>query len=377
MQGVMDSSKLPVQCQKYCRAGDRWENTMGKYVLKRIGYMVVVLLILSLLMFLIYNLVPSNRAYNDAKNDMNAQKVALKDKTDEERQAYFDKIYLEYQRKYGTETKNMLLRYCRWMGFAPNYYGEFNGLLQGNFGYSYEYKQDVVDMIGAPMGNTIFINIFATIAALGITIPLGIICAVKKNSLMDRTTSVFTIIGYSLPTFIICILFIWVFCSLLGWLPPSGMKTPGSEYTGWKWFTDRMYYLALPLITMTFASLGSMTRYVRAAMIDALSMDCIRTARAKGVKEKTVIYSHAWRNALIPVVTLVVGWFLGIFSGSLVFEDMFALNGMGRLMISSLRTQDFEVVLLLQMFYVCISLLGNLLIDLVYGLVDPRVRVSK
>lgn len=350
---------------------------MGKYVLKRIGYMVVVLLILSLLMFLIYNLVPSNRAYNDAKNDMNAQKVALKDKTEEERQAYFDKIYLEYQRKYGTETKNMLLRYCRWMGFAPNYYGEFNGLLQGNFGYSYEYKQDVVDMIGAPMGNTIFINIFATIAALGITIPLGIICAVKKNSLMDRTTSVFTIIGYSLPTFIICILFIWVFCSLLGWLPPSGMKTPGSEYTGWKWFTDRMYYLALPLITMTFASLGSMTRYVRASMIDALSMDCIRTARAKGVKEKTVIYSHAWRNALIPVVTLVVGWFLGIFSGSLVFEDMFALNGMGRLMISSLRTQDFEVVLLLQMFYVCISLLGNLLIDLVYGLVDPRVRVSK
>ena len=114
------------------------------------------------------------------------------------------------------------------------------------------------------MKNTIFINIFATILALAITIPLGIACAVRKNSKFDRFTQVFTIIGYSLPSFIICILFIWVFCALLGWFPASGMKTPGSSYEGFKWFTDRMYYLALPLITMTFCSLGSMTRYVRA-----------------------------------------------------------------------------------------------------------------
>jgi len=164
--------------------------------------------------------------------------------------------------------------------------------------------------------------------------------------------------------------------SLLGIFPPSGMKTPGSNYTGWKWFVDRMYYMALPLITMTFCSLGSMTRYVRASMIDALSLDCIRTARAKGVTEKAVIYSHAWRNALIPIVTLVVGWFLGIFGGSLIFETTFGINGMGKLMISSLRTQDFDVVILMQLFYVAISLIGNLIIDIVYGLVDPRVRVS-
>ena len=187
---------------------------------------------------------------------------------------------------------------------------------------------------------------------------------------------VVTIIGYSLPTFVTAILFVWIFCSLLGWFPPSGMKTPGSNYTGWKWFTDRMYYMALPLITMTFCSLGSMTRYVRASMIDALSLDCIRTARAKGVTEKAVIYSHAWRNALIPIVTLVVGWFLGIFGGSLVFENIFGINGMGKLMISSLRSQDFDVVILMQLFYVAISLIGNLIIDIVYGLVDPRVRVS-
>lgn len=155
------------------------------------------------------------------------------------------------------------------------------------------------------------------------------------------------------------------------------MKTPGSNYTGWKFFVDRMYYLALPLITMTFCSLGGMTRYTRAAMIEALSMDCIKTARAKGVKEKTVIYSHAFRNALIPIVTLVVGWFIGIFSGSIIIESLFGLKGMGNLMISSLRTADFDVIILIQVFYVFISLLGNLIIDLVYGFIDPRIRVSK
>jgi peptide/nickel transport system permease protein len=112
-------------------------------------------------------------------------------------------------------------------------------------------------------------------------------------------------------------------------------------------------------------------------MIEALSLDCIRTARAKGLREKTVIYSHAFRNALIPIVTLVVGWFIGIFAGSLMIEELFALNGMGRLMISSLRSADFDVVVLVQLFYVLLSLAGNLLIDIAYGFVDPRVRVSK
>ena len=116
-----------------------------------------------------------------------------------------------------------------------------------------------------------------------------------------------------------------------------------------------MYHLCLPLIVMTFGSLGGMTRYVRASMTEALSMDCIRTARAKGLREKVVIYSHAWRNALLPVITLIIGWFLGIFSGSLMIENILAL----------------------QMFYISISLFGNLLIDIAYGLVDPRVRVNK
>ena len=347
---------------------------MLKYSLKRLGYMAVVLVILSVIMFMIYSLVPANRAYSDADAQVKAMKNTL---PKEQLAEYFDKLYLEYQRKYGTDTNNKLIRYGRWVGIYPLYDGSYNGLFQGNLGYSYEYQKPVVEVIKQPMLNTIKINIWATILALGITLPLGIFCAVKRGSKFDQGIQVMTIVGYSLPTFLISILFIWVFCSKLGIFPPSGMQTPGNTYVGFRKWLDEMYYLALPLIVMTFCSLGGMTRYVRASMIEALSLDCIKTARAKGLKEKAVIYSHAWRNALIPIVTLVVGWFLGIFGGSLVIESMFALNGMGRLMIQSLRTADYDVVLLMQMFYVAMALLGNLIIDLVYGLVDPRVRVSK
>ncbi len=342
--------------------------------------MFVVFVILSFIMFLIYSLVPSNRAYTDARADLQAQKNSI---PAEEQNEWFEKRYLEYQRVYGTDTDNQIVRYLRWIGVAPNYYGEFNGLLQGDFGYSYQYKDEVLNVVKEPMKNTIFINIFATVLALGITIPVGIWCAVHRKSKGDQAVQVFTIIGYSLPTFLIAILGVWLFCSVItlpnghGLFPPSGMETPGNEFTGFRELLDKMYYLCLPLIIMTFCSLGGMTRYVRASMIEALSLDCIKTARAKGLREKVVIYSHAWRNALIPIVTLVIGWFLSIFSGSLVIENLFAINGMGKVMITALKTSDMEVVMLVQLFYVVLSLLGNLIIDIVYGLVDPRVRVNK
>ena len=185
---------------------------MFKYVLKRIGYMFLVLFILSIVIFMIYNLTPSNRAYTDAKADQVAMKQQLAGMSAEAQAKWFEERYEMYQISYGTETNNMILRYLRWVGlypYADNPYtgkeGKLNGLLQGNFGYSYQYKKDVVNVVAAPMKNTIFINIFATILALAITIPLGIACAVRKNSKFDRFTQVFTIIGYSLPSFIICV----------------------------------------------------------------------------------------------------------------------------------------------------------------------------
>ena len=138
-----------------------------------------------------------------------------------------------------------------------------------------------------------------------------------------------------------------------------------------------LYHITLPVIVMTFASLGGMTRYVRSAMIDALSMDYIRTARAKGLKEKVVIYSHAWRNALLPVITSIIGWFLGIFSGSVIIENTFSLNGMGKLYWQGLNNLDFELVLAIQMFYTVVSLLGSLLIDISCGLVAALQRLRR
>lgn len=339
---------------------------MGKYVVKRILYIILVFFILSFLLFMIYNMLPFDKAAEAARAEITAN-----------RNLNYEERYAYWQERYGTNGTDFE-RYLRWIGVYPYNDGTFNGLLQGNLGDSTKFGRPVAEVLVEPLKNTVFINIFATILALGITIPLGIFCAVKRGSKRDTLVQVGTIVGYSLPIFIIAIVFIWLFAVVLGWFPVSGMQTAGSiAWSKWDQFWDKMYHLALPLIVMTFASLGGMTRYVRAAMIEALSMDCIRTARAKGLREKVVIYSHAWRNALLPVITLIIGWFLGIFSGSLMIENIFALNGIGKVYYDALQGNDNEVILALQMFYVTISLFGNLLIDLVYGLVDPRVRVNK
>jgi len=278
---------------------------------------------MSFVLFSLYNMIPGDPA--------RSQLERVKSKLDpHEYQARYEKLRAEM----GLDDP-IPVRYGKWMG----------NILHGDFGESFIYRRPVLDVVKQPLKNTIFINVFSVMIALAITIPLGIHCAVKRNSLFDKVVQVLTIIGYSIPVFIISLLFIW--------------------------------HLILPLAVMTVGSLGGMTRYVRAAMSDALSMDYIKTARAKGLKEKVVIYSHAWRNALLPVVTLIIGWFLSIFSGSLVVETMFNWNGMGKFYMDSLNNQDYNVALAIQMFYIVVSLVGYLITDLSYGLVDPRVRVNQ
>lgn len=309
----------------------------------------------SIIMFGLFNNVPGDRALNQIQ--------AMKGKVSNEQ---FEIMYEQQRDKLGLDNP-IPVRYVKWMG----------NLLQGNLGYSTFYKKDVADVIGEPLRNTIFINIFATILALGITIPLGIWCAVKKFSKFDNAVQVLTIVGYSVPVYIIALVFMYIFSVKLGIFPLSGMNSPNFQGTGLAFFLDRMYYLALPLIVMTIAALGSMTRYVRAAMIDALSMDYIRTARAKGLREKVVIYSHAWRNALLSVVTLIIGWFMSVFMGSIIIEQMFQLNGIGQMYYKGLMNQDYDLALAIQMLYCVITLISNLITDLSYGIVDPRVRVNK
>ncbi len=339
---------------------------MGKYVLKRIGYIILVFFIVSFLMYSLYNLIPSD----PARAELEGLRTTLKPEE-------YQEMYQQLRAQLGLDD-SLVVRYLRWMGLWRDIDGSFNGLLQGNMGESSFYNMDVVAAIASPMGNTVFINIFSTILALGITIPTGIYCAVHKGKKFDQSVQVVTILGYSIPIYIIALVFMFFFCVLWRIFPIMGSKTPGMSYAnGWEEFLDKLYHITLPVIVMTFASLGGMTRYVRSSMIEALSMDYIRTARAKGLREKVVIYSHAWRNALLPVVTSIFGWFLSIFSGSVIIENTFSLNGMGYLYWQGLNNLDFELVLAIQMFYTIVSLIGSLLIDISYGLVDPRVRVDK
>ncbi len=338
---------------------------MLRYILRRLVYIVILFLIITFMMYALYNLIPSDPARAQLEGMRNTLKPAE-----------YEALYKQTRLELGLDDP-LPWRYARWMGMVPDRMGDYNGILQGNFGFSNFYKKPVIDVIPEPMKFTVFINIFVTVFALGITIPLGIRTAVKKDSALDRSVQVFSVLGYSIPIHIIALVFIFLFAVVLRWFPVMGMKTAGSSYTGWAAFKDSIYHITLPVIVLVFGSLGSMTRYVRSAMIDALSMDYVRTARAKGVREKVVIYSHAWRNALLPVITIIISWFLGIFGGSTITETTFSLNGMGRLNIQALNNKDYELALAIQLFYIVISLVGRLIIDLSYGLVDPRVRITK
>lgn len=327
--------------------------------------MLLVLLVLSFLVFAVYNMLPVDKAADMAMQEIAANK-----------HLNYAERYLYWQRRYGLDG-GLLTRYLRWLGLTSFYDGSFNGLLQGNLGNSVTYAKPVIEVVKEPLGNTLFLNIFATTLALGITMPLGIFCAVKKGSKREIAVQIGTIIGYSMPVFIIAILFIWFFSIKLGLFPVSGMSSVGKEYTGLRAFLDKLYHFTLPLLVMTFCSLGGMTRYVRASMLDALALDCVKTARAKGLRERAVVYSHAWRNALIPVVALIIGWLLSVFSGSIMIENVFGINGIGKVYFDALTANDNEIVLAMQMFYILLALVGNLLVDLAYGLVDPRIRVQK
>ena len=338
---------------------------MARYIGKRLIYMVVVFFVISFIMYMIYNLIPGDLAATELES-------VRDDLTAEE----YEDMYQQARERLGLNDP-IVIRYFRWLGVYPSVDGKFEGVFQGDLGYSTMYKEDVVKVIASPLQNTIFLNVCSTILALVITIPLGIFCAVHKNGKFDQAVQVITIVGYSIPIYIIGLIFIFLFAVKFPVFPVGGVRTTGVEYTGFAAVKDRLYYMALPLIVTTFANLGSMTRYVRAAMIDALSMDYIRTARAKGLKEKVVIYSHAWRNALLPVVTIIIGWFLTIFSGSVVVENTFSFLGMGALNVTGLKQSDYELVLAIQLFYTIISLAGILITDISYGLIDPRVRVDK
>ena len=326
----------------------------GRYLLKRFVYIVFVFFIISILMFAIYKSMPGNPVdimLGDSKTSMKPDAY----------QALYDKTVKDL----GLD-KPLPVQYVAWMG----------NMLTGEFGYSTQYKQEVINIISAPMINTVLLNILTMIVVFIIAIPLGIVTAVRKNGAFDKTVQVVTIVGYSIPTFIVALLAIFLLAVKFPIFPISGVKSAGLNATGLEATLDMLWHMALPVLVMSVSGIGGITRYVRAAMIDVLRMDYIKTARAKGLREKTVVYIHAFRNALIPVVTITTWWVVGLFGGSIVIESVFLWPGLGKMLIDGLLQRDFAVVLTMQMFYVVLSLTGNVIMDIAYTIVDPRVRLE-
>ena len=247
--------------------------------------------------------------------------------------------------------------------FLLQYFNYMRGMLVGDMGKSYVTNKDVFHTFFQYLPNTLYLGGAAVIIATLVSIPLGIYTAIHQNTWKDTAGMIFALFGTSMPNFWLGLMLIIIFALHLRLFPTGGNF-------GWK-------SLVLPAVTVGFGLAALITRITRSSMLDVMRQDYMTTARAKGCSEHRVIYKHGLKNALIPIITLVIGWFLGIFSGSIMVENIFALNGVGRIYIEALNAKDFEVVLLLQMFYVIIGLLGNLVIDIAYGLADPRVRVNK
>lgn len=272
----------------------------------------------------------------------------------EQRQEMYDQI----EEKYGYD-ESIPVQYINWVG----------RVLTGDLGESTTYRRPVTQVIQTPLKNTLILNIGVTIISFILSVIIGIKSAVNPGGGFDKFFQVFSLIGISLPTFFFGIILIYIFALKLGWFPPGGM--PRSEgLIPW------LKILVLPTATLTIGSLASTSRYVRTAMIDALSQDYIRTARSKGLSEKTVVYSHAFRNALIPVITVVTWNIVGLLSGSAITEQVFSYEGIGQYLIESVTKQDYNLLMALNMLYALLSVLGNLLMDIGYSLVDPRVRLE-
>lgn len=326
----------------------------GRYLVKRLVYIVFVFFIISILMFFIYKSMPGDPVTMMLGESRNSMKP-------EAYQALYDRTRQEL----GLD-KPLVIQYLIWIG----------NMLTGDFGYSTQYKRQVVDVIGTPMLNTLMLNALSMVVTFAVAIPLGIATAVRKNSVFDKFVQVITIVGYSLPSFIIALLFIFAFAVKIPIFPISGVRSAGFSGSGVELVLDTLWHMALPVIVLSISGIGSITRYVRAEMIDVLRMDYIKTARAKGLKEKTVIYMHAFRNALIPIVTIATAWVVTLFGGSVVIENVFLWPGLGQMLINGLLQRDFSIVLTMQMFYVVLSLTGNVIMDIAYTIVDPRVRLE-
>lgn len=232
----------------------------------------------------------------------------------------------------------------------------------------------VIDLIVERLPQTLWVVGLAYVIAVLIAVPLGVLSAYRQNSLFDQVASVIAVIGFSLPTFFTGVLVIQFFAVRLGWFPTLYNTT--LRATDWSTFVEQLRQMAMPVFVLAFFQIATISRFARSAVIENLRMDYVRTARAKGLTEKAVITRHVVRNSLIPVVTLVALGIPGIFGGAIVTEQIFAVNGIGQLLILSIQSNDLPVVQTVLVIFSVLVILFNLIADILYGILDPRIRYS-
>lgn len=318
---------------------------MKDYIIRRFLQIIPVLVGISLVIFIIFSLAPGDAVSSSMNPKMTAQA----------KQEMRHKLHLD-------EPK--IVQYGHWL----------KNVVRGDLGESFYYKQPVAKVINSYLWNSFWLSLISSVVAILLAIPLGVLSATKKYSFTDNFLNVLTLIGISLPSFFLALLLIKWFAVDLEIFPVSGMQSPGVTYSGFRKMTDIAYHMFLPFCVLTFGSIAGLMKYTRSSMLEVINQDYIRTARAKGLKEKVVIYKHALRNGLIPVITLLGFWLPGLFSGAIITEQVFNWPGIGPIQLLATNNRDYPLLMGLNMFFAILTLLGNLIADITYAAVDPRIR---
>ena len=330
---------------------------MLKYILKRLGLAVLILLGVSLIIYVLVRCMPVS--FIEGKiAEMNQGGATIPEETVE-----------SMKKLYGLEDDSF-------MGILKGYVNWLGKLVQFDFGTSFKYGAPVIDVIRDHMGVSFAIAFVAVILEFLIAIPLGITAATHQYTARDYVVTVLVMIGISLPAFFFGQVLKDLFANKLGWFPPSGMTDASQSYTGSYLLLDYLKHMFIPVLTVVILSIGGRMRMTRTNMLEVMNSDYIRTARAKGLGEGKVVYKHAFRNTLIPLVTSLAGLLPSLFSGAIITEQVFDLPGIGNVAYKAMIVADIPFIMGYNMFLALLSVLGVLLADLMYAVVDPRVKLT-
>ena len=316
---------------------------MSQYVLRRLLIAIPSLLGISLVLFVVLALAPGDPFSELATNPNVPPEVAA-----------------ALRAKFGLDDP-IYLRYLHWL----------SAMAHGDWGFSFVSRMNVDALILQRLPATLYVIGSAQILALLIAIPVGVYAATKPYSLFDQIANVLAFVGFSLPTFFTGILFILIFSVTLDWLP--FVYSSDIKATGIRWVLEMIRQAIMPVAVLGLFQAASMTRFVRSAMLDVIRLDYVTTARAKGLGQAKVIVKHVMRNAMIPVVTLIALQMPAVFGGAIVTEQIFRIPGIGSLLISSILSNDTPVVMAVTFVFSCLVVLCNLIADVIYGWLDPRI----